>query len=291
MTAFSHHYFQHQGLTLHYVAAGSGPLVIFYHGFPLFWFSFHHQMRALAAHYRVVAIDGPGVNLSSKPEDLAPYHLSSLTAQVDALAHHLTGSARFSLVGHDWGGALAWAFAQRYPDRLNKVVAINAPPANHLIHLLATNPDQRTRSRYMWSMRSGDVHAWMTADGAHNLWQQAYARFRDLPHYTTEDDEAFRRGLAQPGAIDGGINWYRANIPVAAEICDADYWPSKSAATSVPALLIWGELDDTFVASFIDDLPDYATNLTVHRLQGVGHSPMLETPDAVNDLLLNFLSD
>lgn len=289
MTEFTHSYFRHQGLALHYVEAGSGPLVIFYHGFPLFWFSFHHQMRALAKHYRVVAIDGPGINLSSKPEDLNPYRLSSLTEQVDALAHHLTGSARFSLVGHDWGGALAWAFAQQYPDRLNKVVALNAPPANQLIHLLATNLEQRTRSGYMWSMRSGEVHTWMTENGAQNLWQQAYARFRALPHYTTEHDEIFRQGLAQPGAIDGGINWYRANIPVATEIGDADYWPSKTAATAVPALLIWGELDDTFVASFIDDLPAYASNLTVHRLQGVGHSPMLEAPDAVNDLLLDFL--
>ena len=131
----------------------------------------------------------------------------------------------------------------------------------------------------------------MTENGAQNLWQQAYARFRDLPHYTPEHDETFRQGLAQPGAIDGGINWYRANIPVATEIGDADYWPSKTAATTVPALLIWGELDDTFVASFIDDLPAYASNLTVHRLKDVGHSPMLEVPDAVNDLLRNFLSD
>ena len=290
MTAFTHGYFRHQDLELHYVEAGSGPLVIFYHGFPLFWFSFHHQMRALAKHYHVVAIDGPGVNLSSKPRDLHPYRLSSLTEQVDALARHLAGSARFSLVGHDWGGALAWAFAQQYPDRLNKVVALNAPPANQLIHLLATNPDQRARSRYMWSMRAGEVHAWMTEEDGHNLWRQAYARFRDLPHYTKEHDETFRQGLAQPGAIDGGINWYRANVPEAAEIRDADYWPSKTAATSVPALLIWGERDDTFVASFIDDLPEYASNLTVHRLQGVGHSPMLEVPDTVNALLEDFLS-
>ena len=145
MTAFTHGYFRHHDLNLHYVEAGSGPLVIFYHGFPLFWFSFHHQMRALAKHYHVVAIDGPGVNLSSKPRDLHPYRLSSLTEQVDALARHLAGSARFSLVGHDCGGALAWAFAQQYADRLNKVVALNAPPANQLIHLLATNPDQRAR--------------------------------------------------------------------------------------------------------------------------------------------------
>jgi epoxide hydrolase 4 len=290
MTEFKPAYFRFKGLDLHYVEAGSGPLVIFYHGFPLFWFSFHHQLRALSKHYRVVAIDGLGVNLSSKPTDLNSYRLANLAEQIDALARHLTGSARFSLVGHDWGGALAWAFAQQYPNRLNKVVARNAPPANQLIHLLATDPDQRARSRYMWSMRSGKVHTWMTENGAEKLWQQAYAGFRGLPHYTTEHDAVFQKGLAQPGAIDGGINWYRANIPIADEICDADYWPSKRATTAVPALLIWGERDDTFVASFIETLPDYASNLTVHRLKDVGHSPMLEVPETVNDLLLSFLS-
>ncbi len=111
MTEFTHGYFRHQDLRLHYVEAGSGPLVIFYHGFPLFWFSFHHQMRALAKHYRVVAIDGPGVNLSSKPEDLNPYRLSSLVEQVDALARHSRGFgsifARSAMTGAaHWPGPL-----------------------------------------------------------------------------------------------------------------------------------------------------------------------------------------
>ena len=183
MSEFTDHYFDFDDITLHYVEAGSGPLVIFYHGFPLFWFSFHHQMTALKDRYRVVAVDGLGVNLSSKPTDLEKYKLVNLAAQLDALANHLAPGESFSLVGHDWGGALAWSFAQAYPDRLEKVIGINAPPTNQLLHLLQTNEEQRKRSSYMWLMRGGKTHTLITENGARRLWKNAYAKFRDLPHF------------------------------------------------------------------------------------------------------------
>lgn len=287
--AFEEGYFETGGVTLHYMAAGSGPLLIFYHGFPLFWFSFHHQMTALQDEYRVVAVDGPGINLSSKPESLEPFRLPNLVAQLDALAVHLGGDEPFRLVGHDWGGALAWSFAQHLPARLKKMVAINAPPTNQLLAMLLDNPEQRKRSAYMYAMREGEVHQRITENGANRLWQNAYAGLRKLPHFTAEHDDVFRQALAQPGAVDGGINWYRANIPPLDEIADESFWPSRSASTAVPSLLIWGETDDTFVASFIDDLPDYAKHLTVKRLPGLGHSPMLEDPPLVNDVLREFL--
>jgi len=282
-------YFEHKGVKLHYVESGEGPLVIFYHGFPLFWFSFHHQMQALAERYRVVAVDGPGINLSSKPEDLEQYQLPRLVEQLDSLARHLIGDEKFCLVGHDWGGALAWSYAQFHADRLQKVIAINAPPTNQLLGLLETDPEQQKRSQYMYSMRSGDTHRLITENNGERMWKNAYAKLRELPHYTKEHDETFRQGLAQPGAIDGGINWYRANIPPVKKISEEDFWPSREASTSVPALLIWGESDDTFVSSFIDDLPRFATNLNVCRLPGIGHSPMLEVPQEVNQILLDFL--
>ena len=115
---FEEGYFETGGVNVHYMAAGAGPLLIFYHGFPLFWFSFHHQMTALKDEYRVVAVDGPGINLSSKPDSLEPFRLPNLVAQLDALAAHLGGDEPFYLVGHDWGGALAWSFAQHLPARL-----------------------------------------------------------------------------------------------------------------------------------------------------------------------------
>ncbi len=154
---FKDGFFEIEGVKLHYVEAGSGPLIIFYHGFPLFWFSFHHQMSALQDRYRVVAVDGLGINLSAKPDDLSQYKLPNLAHHLDQLAKHFVGDERFYLVGHDWGGALAWSFAQYYPHRLHRVVGINAPPTNQLLGLLESNPDQQRRSAYMYSMRSGKV--------------------------------------------------------------------------------------------------------------------------------------
>ena len=290
MSEFTDHYFDFDDITLHYVEAGSGPLVIFYHGFPLFWFSFHYQMTALKDHYRVVAVDGLGVNLSSKPTDLEKYRLENLAAQLDALANHLAPGETFSLVGHDWGGALAWSFAQAYPDRLEKVIGINAPPTNQLLQLLQTNEEQRKRSSYMWLMRGGKTHTLITENGARRLWKNAYAKFRGLPHFTKAHDETFREALAVPGAVDGGINWYRANIPLLQDLGEAECWPSPTASTSVPALLIWGETDTTFVSEFIDELDQYATNLEVKRLPDVGHTPMLEAPSLTTSIIEEFLA-
>ena len=281
-------YFEHDGVTLHYVEAGSGPLVIFYHGFPLFWFSFHHQMEALKGEYRVVAVDGPGINLSSKPEDLAQYKLPQLVEQLDQLARHLGGDEKFYLVGHDWGGVLSFSYAQHHSERLHKVVGINAMPMNQMLGLLETNKDQQIKSKYMYSMRSGETHKLITENGANRMWKNAYAPFRGLPHYTAEHDEIFRQGLAQPGALDGGINWYRANVPEIDQISDADFWPSRTASTSAPGLLIYGETDETFVPSFVYDLPRFVDDLEVHRLPGIGHTPMLEVPDHVSDVLREY---
>lgn len=289
MNDFKDGYFEYNGVNLHYVEAGAGPLLIFYHGFPLFWFSFHHQMTALKDSYRVVAVDGPGINLSSKPTDLSHYKLPMLAEQLDHLARHLVGNDKFYLVGHDWGGALAWSYAQNYSDRLHKLVAICAPPTNQLLGLLETDAEQRKRSHYMYSMRDGEVHKRITQNNGHGMWQNAYAKLRKLPHFTAEHDEIFRQGLAQPGAIDGGINWYRANIPEPDEISEEDYWPSKTASTSTPAMLIWGDADTTFVSHFLDELPKFATALTVQRIPGIGHSPMLEVPDLVTEMLREYL--
>jgi pimeloyl-ACP methyl ester carboxylesterase len=290
MNEFDSRFIEHEGVRLHYLSAGTGPLVLFYHGFPLFSYAFFLQMRALAKHYHVVAIDGPGINLSDKPKALKAYRLPSLVAQIDTLARTLHPNETFDLVGHDWGGALAFAFAQDRPERLKHIVSINAPAANQLIHLLLHNKDQQQRSRYMWSMRTGKTHDWMIGNNGHDLWQQAYSKFRGLPHYTERVDATFRQGLAQPGAIDGGINWYRANIPPLDQMTPTDAWPSATAQTPVPAMLIWGEDDDTFVPEFIDDLPRFASNLSVRRIAGVGHTPMLEVPDLVNRYLLEFLA-
>jgi len=276
------------GLRFHCATAGDGPLVLFHHGFPSCWVSFRLQMEALADSFRVVSIDGLGANTSSKPDDLDRYRLPALVDLVDRIALRLGGDERFCLVGHDWGAALAWAFALARPERLHAVVAMSAPPYNQLLELLRTNDDQRTRSSYMWEMRTGRLHRFMTGD-PDRLYHAICGPLEGLPHFDAAMAAEFRAAFAVPGAIDGGIDWYRANIPPLDRIDGFEVWPSSDASTAVPALQIWGDDDETFVPEFVDDLGAYSSNLTVHRMPGTRHWPMIEHPEEINALLHGFL--
>jgi pimeloyl-ACP methyl ester carboxylesterase len=293
MSSFIDCYLDLGEVKLHYVEGGkpvdTAPTIIFYHGFPSFWYSFHLQMERFAKDYHVVAVDGLGANLSSRPDDLAHYKIENLASQLDQLARHIAGENKFYLIGHDWGGALSWAYAQYYSERLHKLVVICAPAFNQLLALLESNVEQQKRSSYMYSMRDGKIHQAMTQNNNQQVCDNICKSLRHFDHFTEESEQRFREGLGTPGAVNAGINWYRANIPSASSITDSDFWPSRDARTTVPALLIWGESDQTFVPEFIDELPKYAENLQVLRLNNTGHSPMLEKPNEVNQALHKFL--
>jgi pimeloyl-ACP methyl ester carboxylesterase len=137
------------GVRLHYVEAGTGPLVVLLHGFPEFWFSWRHQLPALAnAGFRVVAVDQRGYNLSDKPRGLDAYRTSVLAQDVARVIERL-GVDRASVVGHDWGGGIAWTFAMGYPERLDRLAILNAPhPGTFVRHL--GSPRQLRKSWYLF---------------------------------------------------------------------------------------------------------------------------------------------
>src|SRR6202451_2040321 len=115
------------GVRLHYVTAGKGPLIIFLHGFPEFWYEWKEQLPEFGKDYRAVAPDMRGYNLSEKPAGVEHYQMKELVEDVRALAEHL-GYKKFILVGHDWGGGVAWGFAIAHPEYLEKLVIVNCPP-------------------------------------------------------------------------------------------------------------------------------------------------------------------
>ena len=281
-----------EGVHLHFHEAGpeDAPAVLLLHGFPSCWLSFLPQFEALAEHHRVLAVDALGANASDRPGALEHYRLENMAAQIDALARQRFGDRTFTFVGHDWGAGLAWAYAQARPERLDAVIAISAPPPNQILHLIRTNEDQRHRSRYMYAMRRGSTHRRMTENGAHTVWAEAYAPLRPLPHYTPELDEAIRRALAVPGAVDAGINWYRANVPEPDAMSDDDFWPSRTARVTVPALLIWGNDDQTFIPEFIDTLGDFVDDLEVLRMDDTRHWVTLQRPEETNRAIAEFVA-
>ncbi|MEL6416141.1 MAG: alpha/beta hydrolase, partial [Pseudomonadota bacterium] len=248
---FTEGYFEHDGNKLHYVEAGEGELVILYHGFPSFWFSFYDQAVALKRDYRVVVLDALGAGLSDKPDELSAYKLSALIEHVDALARHLNGDSPFTFIGHDWGGALALAFAESKPDRLNAVVAMNAPSFNVFLELLRSNEQQQRTSTYMAVMSQTSIQSVSETAPGEGIWRSDYGGLLERVELTQEEYELFGWALRPAAATNGGFNWYRANVPLPNDITNQDFFPLPPQEITVPALLIWGSEDRAFVPEFI----------------------------------------
>ncbi len=286
---YSEGYFGTGDNRLHYVEAGKGPLVILYHGFPSFWFSFFDQMERLKTRYRVVAIDGLGANLSAKPEAMEPYRIDKLVAGLDALARHLNGKKRFILIGHDWGAALSFAYALAYPDRLNAVIGLSAPPYNLFLDLVRTSPEQQARSHYMQLFRTLTLASVISSGAPERIWQQAYGGLISSGMLGKEEANLFRSALSDPRAIHGGMNWYRANLTGFADLNPSYDWPKQGQKITVPSLLLWGDADQTFVEDFLTRVEDYAPGISIVRLPGVGHWAPMERPELANAAIEKFL--
>src|SRR5271154_6398498 len=156
-------YAEVNGVRLHYVTAGKGPLIIFLHGFPEFWYEWKNQLPEFAQDHRAVAPDMRGYNLSEKPAGVNSYQMKDLVEDVRALAEHL-GYKKFILVGHDWGGAVAWSFAIAHPECLEKLVIVNAPHPGVFGRLLASDPAQQKASQYMLMFRSEQAEQMLSAN-------------------------------------------------------------------------------------------------------------------------------
>src|SRR5438105_14056797 len=136
-------------VSLHYVEAGDGPLIVLLHGFPEFWFGWRLQIEPLAAAgFRVIVPDQQGYNLSSKPRGVASYALKELVSDVIAIADQL-GQESLFLAGHDWGAAVAWCTALLHPERIAKLVIVNVPHPSVMRRFLNTRPRQMLRSWYI----------------------------------------------------------------------------------------------------------------------------------------------
>src|SRR5437899_4734599 len=136
-----------QGVKIHYVTQGKGPLVILIHGFPDFWYSWRDQMPALAKHFQVVAIDQRGYNKSDQPKAVESYTVDKLVQDVEAVLKHVKQD-KAVIVGHDWGGLVAWTFAMSHPEKTDRLIVLNLPHPKGMLRELAHNPQQQKNSQY-----------------------------------------------------------------------------------------------------------------------------------------------
>ena len=285
-----HAYADVNGVRLHYVTAGAGPLIVFVHGFPEFWYMWRRQLEEFARDHQAVAPDMRGYNLSSKPADVAAYEVRHLVGDLRALADHL-GHRRFVLVGHDWGGAAAWAFAIAHPDRLERLVIVNAPHPGVFAREIRENPAQQQASRYMLVFRSPEAEALLAEHGYARLVRM----FReDLGERFTEADRAaYVEAWSQPGALTGGLNYYRAAgvgppAPDGAPVPRFGGDPER-LVVRVPTLVIWGERDRALLPGNLEGLERFVPDLRVRRVPHASHWVVHEEPELVNRAIREFL--
>jgi len=280
---------------LHYVTEGQGRLILFLHGFPEFWYAWRDQLSEFGRDYFAVAPDMRGYNLSEKPVDVDQYQVKILVEDLRALAEHL-GHKKFILVGHDWGGAVAWAFALYHPDCLEKLIIINAPHPAIFERELRENPAQQKASEYMLMFqRPGEAEKTLSANNYAFLVEAVLSEGLKQGHFTEDDRRAYLEAWSQPGALTGGLNYYRAaHLGPAAGVGGGgtgNYVPGLSSLTvRVPTLVIWGERDPYLLTGNLEGLERFVPNLTIRRIPHGSHWVVHEYRTLVNAYIRDFIA-
>ncbi len=288
-----HGYAELSEVTLHYARAGDGELILFAHGFPEFWYAWRRQLEEFGRDHLAVAPDMRGYNLSSKPDAVSDYAVPHMVSDIAELARHF-GREKFVLVGHDWGGVVAWAFALAHPEILHRLVIVNAPHPALFGRALAADPAQIEASQYIRLFRTAEAEAALSQNDFAVLWERAFAQSQERGALTEADRQAYLEAWQQPGALTGGLNWYRAaplEVPEAGKL--ADQLPAMDPAAltvKVPTLVIWGEQDRALLPGLLDGMEDFVPDLTVRRVPDGSHWVVHEQPDLVNRLIREFVA-
>jgi epoxide hydrolase 4 len=268
---------------LHYVEAGEGPLIVLLHGFPEFWYGWRLQIKPLAAAgFRVVAPDTRGYNLSSKPDGVAAYDTGKLAADIRGLVQE-RGAETAMLVGHDWGGTIAWATAMNHPEVVDRLAILNAAHPRKLSQGLH-HPGQLRKSWYFFFFALPELpEAVVHADHWHF--------FRHFLHdanpvYTPEEMDHYIEAWSQSGAATGMINYYRSSVRTSPKSAEAALRP-----VSAPTLVIWGERDRYLGPELAEPEHDDVPNLDrVERLPDASHWVHHDEAERVTQLLTEFFA-
>src|SRR5271165_3918689 len=230
-----HHYADSNGVKIHYAALGKGPLIVMIHGFPDFWYTWRDQMRALSARYRVVAVDQRGYDLSGRPPGIEQYAMPLLVDDIGAVIK-AEGRSSAVIVGHDWGGAVAWSLAMTHPDWIQALVILNLPHPYGIQREIKNNAQQRKNSQYAFNFQKAGAEKNLTAEQLAGWVKDDQARV----HYI----EAFKRS-----DFEAMLNYYRANYPrpdQAADAADAPT-PPPPPKVKVPVLEFHGLADQALL--------------------------------------------
>ncbi len=290
MPALKSGYAEVNGIRLHTTSAGAGPLVLFLHGFPDFWYCWRRQLAHFGVDHHAVAPDMRGFNLSDHPADPAQYRVKILLEDIRQLAGTF-GEERFVLVAHDWGGAVAWAFAMAHPELLSHLVILNSPHPYTFWRELARNPAQQKASDYMLLLRDAKAGRVLSENGYDRLLRMRFGE-GGAPDQAVRD--AYLDAWAQPGALEGGLNYYRSSPLYPPTDGDAGAaklsLEAKDFIVRVPTLVIWGEQDRALLPCILEGMEELVEDLEVVRVPDAAHWVMEEKPDLVNAAIRRFIT-
>jgi epoxide hydrolase 4 len=269
-----HHRVSVNGIDLHYVEGGSGPLVVLLHGFPEFWYSWRNQIPALVgAGYRVVAVDLRGYNESSKPPHVSDYRLVTIANDIAALIEKLGAPA--VLAGHDWGGLVSWLLAMTRPELLRKLVVLNMPHPVPLVREIHRSTRQRLKLAYQLFFRLPMIPELLMPLILPTVLRRAgrFQREEIAEYKKVWRGFETRRGMA---------HYYRAALRYRGELSQ------HIARIDLPTLLIWGERDPVFTRETTENFDESVPNLRIERVAHAGHFVQTDAPEIVSELLVDF---
>lgn len=271
------------GIRMHYVTQGQGPLIVLLHGFPEYWFSWRLQISTLAGQgYTVVAPDLRGYNDTDKPR--RGYDIPTLLRDIQGLISGL-GFEKAVVGGHDWGGVLAWSFASTYPQYTERLIVLNAPHPQAMQRELRSF-DQLRKSWYVFFFQLPWLPEWaLGRRHAELIGEMIYNSAVQKSAFPYEVTNHYRDAMSKPGALTAALNYYR-QLGRRSALGRGD---NQNSHVSAPTLLIWGEQDIALGLRLTEDLDAWVDTLEVRRIPDSGHWVQQEKPEQVNALMLEFL--
>ena len=274
------------GITLNVAEAGpaDGRPVILLHGFPESWYGWRHQIGPLAAAgYRVLVPDQRGYGASDKPRGVAAYALDTLADDVVGLID-ASGHPTATVIGHDWGGVVAWAAIARHPARFDRAVILNAPHPDVMVRELKGNPGQLRKSWYIFALQLPWLPERMLHRADFRTLVEGMTRSSRAGTFSAADFERYRAGWSVPGALTAMVHWYRAGFRI-------EHAPFPDPLVNVRTLMIWGMKDRFLGPGLARSSYALCESARLEWIEAATHWVQHEEPDRVNGLILDFLAD
>jgi pimeloyl-ACP methyl ester carboxylesterase len=268
--------------------------ILFLHGFPESHRTWRSILPDLARDYRVIAPDQRGFGASDRPEGVDHYRTDRILEDLIALADSL-GLGRFTLVGHDWGGAVAWLAALRHPDRIARLVVVNAPHPWLFQKSLIEDPAQRAASQYINMFRNPMMEAGIEAMGFEAFFDKSFAAHADVSSIPAGERAAYIADWKRPGALGAMLNWYRASemvVPQVGEEAEPPIWTLLAfPGIVVPTLVIWAMKDVALLPVQLDGLHSLVEDLRIVTVADAGHFVPWERPGPVIAAIRDFMAE